>query len=69
MARLTLGEPVEVHLILASGGVLEAPIKSWSAGYVLQGIIDNLAVVKQVKPGVFEGCLTNYDLEDVRQVG
>ncbi len=59
MSNLVLGQPVEVNQIWASRGGLHTPIKSWFSDYVLHAIINNVAVVKQVKPGLFEGCLIN----------
>ena len=66
MKKLTIGQPVEVNVTLLSNGITMAPTKVWSAGYVLEGFRDGMAVVKQVKPGLFCNCLTNYALEDVR---
>jgi hypothetical protein len=66
MTKLVIGEPVEVNKIIASNAWPLPPTKVWTSGYTLEGIIDDTAVVKQVGSGLFEGCLINYALEDVR---
>ena len=65
-SKLVLGQPVEVNIILASGGAFQPLTHVWSAGYVFHGFRGDLAVVKQVKPGLFSGCLINYAQEGVR---
>jgi hypothetical protein len=68
MTTLTPGQSVEVNEILCSNAWPEPPSKGWVSGYVVQGFRGNLVVVKQVKPGLFEGCTLNYDLKDVREI-
>ena len=68
MSNLVIGEPVEVNKIIASNAWPEPPTKVWTKGYILEGIIDDTAVVKQVGTSLFGGCLINYALEDVREI-
>jgi len=66
MLNLTPGQPVEVHCMLLSNGAFLAPTKVWASGYVFEGFNGELVVVRQVKKGLFNNCLINYALEDVR---
>ena len=67
-SNLILGQPVEVNVILFSNEWPKPPTKVWSAGYVLESFRGDLAVVRQVKEGLFQGCLINYNLTDVRGI-
>lgn len=63
---LKLGMKVQVHEIILSNGVEEPPTYRWNSAYTLEGIIDGVAVVKHLGKGLYEGCLVNYALSDVR---
>jgi hypothetical protein len=66
-SKLVLGQPVAVNVVLCSNAWPEPPTKVWTAGFVLESFRgERVAVVKQVKSGLFEGCLFNFLLEDVR---
>jgi hypothetical protein len=61
---IQLGERVEVHVVLMATGYANPP-KDWVNGYILQGIIDGVGIVRH-EGGVFDGCLVNYDMGDIR---
>lgn len=63
-SQIQLGAKVEVHVVLAATGEANPP-KEWVKGYTLQGIIDRVGVVRH-EGGVFDGCLMNYNMEDIR---
>jgi hypothetical protein len=63
--NLKLGQRVQVNKIMWSNGPLTDPTKVWVGGHTLEGIVDNLFVLK-IETGLFAGCLVNYDASDVR---
>ena len=67
METLKLGGKVQVNVIICANGPGLAPTKRWVGGYTLEGIVNDVAVVKR-ESGLFAGCLVNYALEDVRAV-
>lgn len=72
MKNFIPGQPVEANKVLCSNEWPEPPTKIWVPGYTFEGFRGNLVVVKQVKPGLFEGCNFNfnfnYDQDDVREI-
>ena len=65
MTTLKSGQRVEVRKIIWANGPGLDPTKAWVKGYTFEKAAKGVAVVKTVG-GVFDGCLINYALEDVR---